>query len=88
MSLMLLATTALDRMRARMRLWLPDSRPSLPRTDWPGEQRKRLRQDVLARGGSPDEIERIGGNCPDQIKQQIGDLSRWLERHHGTANAR
>jgi hypothetical protein len=85
MSLMLLATTLFDRLRARARRWLPDSQPAALRPERPREQRKRLRHDVVSRGGCPSEIETIGGNCPDQIDQQIADLSRWLDARRVTS---
>jgi hypothetical protein len=78
MSLMLLVTTAFDRVRARTRSYLPDSIPAVPRREGPRDRRDRLRHDVKALGGNPTAIETIVGNCPDQIKQQIGDLNHWL----------
>ena len=87
MSLMLLATSFFERLRVRARRWLPDAPPAAFQPERPREQRKRLRQDVVSRGGCPSEIESIGGNCPDQIKQQIGDLSRWLEGRRDPADA-
>jgi hypothetical protein len=85
MSLMLLATSFFDRLRVRARQWLPDPQPSALQPERPRERRKRLRQDVVSRGGCPAEIETIGGNCPDQINQQIADLSRWLDTRRVTA---
>jgi hypothetical protein len=86
MSLMLLATTVFDRMRARARLWLFDPGSSAP--ERPADTRRRLRLDVIARGGDHAEIESIRGNCPDQMRQQIGDLSRWLESHRAAVDVR
>ena len=88
MSLMLLATTAFDRLRARARQFLPDSRPTVPPPESPREQRKRLREEVVARGGVLADIETIGGNCPDQTTQQISDLTSWLARHSNTTHVR
>ena len=81
MSLMLLATTVVDRVRVRARWLFRDSPPIGRHPESPREQRNRLRKEVLALGGMPADIEGIGGNCPDQLRQQIGDLSRWIESH-------
>jgi hypothetical protein len=77
MSLSLLVTNVIERLRSRQ----PESPPPAgpPKPDPPHTVRERLRQQVLARGGTLTEIETIRGDCPAQTAQQIADLSRWLE---------
>jgi hypothetical protein len=86
MSLSLLTTALFSRLRVRARTLLPDSPPSQPESDSPRHRRERLRQDVLARGGTLAEIETIHGDCPAQTAQQIRDLTRWLERERVPSN--
>ena len=83
MSLTLLTTTLLNRMRLRVRTLLPET-PPRPRPESPSQHRDRLRQQVLARGGVLTEIETIEGDCPMQTAQQIRDLTRWMENQPGT----
>lgn len=87
MSLSLLATTVLDRLRVRAKTLLPNPRPPAPPTETPRQQRERLRQEVLARGGVLAEIETIRGDCPAQTAQQIRDLTRWLESRQSPPSA-
>jgi hypothetical protein len=77
MSLSLLVTTVLDKLRT------PDGpAPAAPVHESPHQQRERLRQQVLARGGTVSEVETIRGDCPAQTAQQITDLTQWLSQPH------
>lgn len=81
MSLTLLTTTWLNRLRLRARTLVPAGPPPGPRPERPAERRERLRQEVLGRGGTLADIETIEGDCPAQTAQQIRDLTRWLDDH-------
>lgn len=87
MSLTLLSTTLLNRLRLRVRSFLPSPLPPEVRPETPRQQRKRLRDEVLARGGVLGQIETIEGDCPAQTAQQIRDLTEWLEKHRATIPA-
>ena len=87
MSVILLATNLLDRLRTRTRTLLPDAPPiAPPPPETPREQRERLRSQVLALGGVLSDIETIEGNCPAQTATQIADLSRWIEARSVATN--
>ena len=79
MSLSLLATNVIERLRTRARALRPDTPPAPPTPETAHQQRERLRQDVLARGGVLGDIETIKGDCPAQTAQQIRDLTQWIE---------
>jgi hypothetical protein len=79
MSLSLLATNVIERLRTRARALRPDAPAETAAPETAHQQRERLRREVLARGGVLTEIETIKGDCPAQTAQQIRDLTHWLE---------
>lgn len=81
MSLTLLTTSVLERLGIKARARVPDAVPDKPKPETPHQKRERLRQEVLARGGTLEQIETIRGDCPAQTAQQIADLSAWLARN-------
>jgi hypothetical protein len=85
MSLSLLTTTVLQRLGITARKSLEPSRPpQTPKPDTPHERRERLRQQVVAGGGTLAQIETIRGDCRVQTAQQIADLSGWLARRNAS----
>ena len=79
MSVILLATNFFERLRTHVRNLAPDQRPTSPPQETPHQQRERLRQEALGRGGVLADIETIKGDCPAQTARQIHDLTRFLE---------
>jgi hypothetical protein len=80
MSLTLLTTTRLGRLRGRARTRPGTNLPSAVKPERPAERRARLRAAVLACGGRPMDIETIVGDRPAQTARQIQDLTDWLAR--------
>jgi hypothetical protein len=80
MSLSLLATNVIERLRTRARALRPEAPPETTTPETAHQQRDRLRQETLARGGVLTDIETIKGDCPAQTAQQIRDLTQWLEQ--------
>jgi hypothetical protein len=83
MSLLLVASNLLERVGLRQR-------PAINPTDLveppvvketPRQLRDRLRKEIRARGGQPEEIETITGDCDQQVATQVRNYSEWLSRH-------
>jgi hypothetical protein len=81
MSVTLVTTTVLEHLGLKARTPQPESLPEPPKPETPRQKRDRLRQEVLARGGTLEQIETITGDCEAQTAKQIADLSGWLAQH-------
>ena len=84
MGLLLLASNLLERvgLKPRTDTPAPTALVEPPRiTETPRQVRDRLRQDVRNRGGQPEEIETITGDCDQQVATQVKNYTEWLARH-------
>lgn len=83
MSLLLLASNLLERVGLRQRpaAPAPEAPAELPITETPRQLRDRLRETIRNRGSRPEEIERIAGNCDQQVATQIANYTDWLASH-------
>jgi len=83
MSLLLLASNLLERVGFKQRTAAPapQAPAELPETETPLQLRDRLRVEIRNRGGRPEEIEQIAGNCDQQVATQIANYSDWLASH-------
>jgi cytochrome c-type biogenesis protein CcmH/NrfG len=83
MSLLFLASNLLDRVRLRQRTAAPAPQAPAepPISETPRQLRDRLREEIRNRGGKPEQIEKIAGNCDQQVATQIANYTEWLTSH-------
>jgi hypothetical protein len=82
MSLLLLASNLLERVGLRQRTATlnPTALVEPPITETPRQLRDRLRKEIRSRGGQPEEIESITGDCDQQVATQVRNYTEWLAR--------
>ena len=83
MSLLLMASNLLERVGVRLRPTtdVPTALVETPPSEPPKQLRDRLRQQIRDRGGNPQEIESISGDCDQQVATQIKNYTAWLSAH-------
>jgi hypothetical protein len=81
MSLLLTASNLLERLKHRTATPTPTALVEPPPVETPRQLRDRLRQDIRNRGGKPEEIEAIPGDCDQQVATQVKNYSAWLASH-------
>ena len=82
MSLLLLASNLLERVGLKQRTGVstPPAPAEPPTIETPRQLRDRLRHEIRNRGGRPEEIESITGDCDMQVATQVRDYADWLAR--------
>jgi hypothetical protein len=83
MSLLLMASNLLERVGLRQRTALNPTALVEPPVikETPRQLRDRLRKEIRGRGGQPEEIESITGDCDQQVATQVRNYTEWLARH-------
>jgi hypothetical protein len=83
MSLLLTASNLLERLKQRTATPAPTGLVEPPVTvkETPRQLRDRLRQEIKDRGGKPEEIETITGDCDQQVATQVKNYTAWLAGH-------
>ena len=81
MSLLLTAANLLERIKQRTATPKPASLVEPPVKETPRQVRDRLRQEIRGRGGKPEEIETITGDCDQQVATQVKNYTAWLAGH-------
>jgi hypothetical protein len=83
MSLLLVASNLLERVGLRQRTAAlnPTALVEPPITETSRQLRDRLRKEIRSRGGQPEEIESITGDCDQQVATQVRNYTEWLARH-------
>jgi hypothetical protein len=83
MSLLLLASNLLDRIGVRQRpaAPAPTAPAEPPKIETPRQVRDRLREEIRNRGGTPEEIQTITGDCDQQVATQVENYTAWLASH-------
>ena len=83
MSLLLTASNLLERLKQRTTTPKPNDLVEPPATvkETPRQVRDRLRQEIRDRGGRPEEIETITGDCDQQVATQVKNYTAWLAGH-------
>ena len=81
MSLLLMASNLLERLKHRTALPSPTALVETPKPEKPRQLRNRLRQEIRNRGARPEEIEKITGDCEQQVATQVKNYTEWLARH-------
>jgi hypothetical protein len=82
MSLLLVASNLLERVGLRQRTAAlnPTALVEPPITETSRQLRDRLRKEIRSRGGQPEEIESITGDCDQQVATQVRNYTEWLAR--------
>ena len=78
MSLLLTAANLLERLKQRTPTPTPADLVEPPVTETPRQLRDRLRREIRDRGGKPEEIETITGDCDQQVATQVKNYTAWL----------
>ena len=81
MSLLLTASNLLERLKQRTDADTPAALVEPPVTETPRQLRDRLRQEIRNKGGTPQEIETITGDCDQQVATQVKNYTAWLAGH-------
>jgi hypothetical protein len=81
MSLLLTASNLLERLKHRTATPAPTALVEPPPVETPRQLRDRLRQEIRSRGGKPEEIEAIPGDCDQQVATQVKNYTAWLASH-------
>lgn len=82
MSLLLTASNLLERLKQRPSTPTPAGLVEPPVIkETPRQLRDRLRQEIRDRGGKPEEIETITGDCDQQVATQVKNYNAWLAGH-------
>lgn len=83
MSLLLTASNLLERLKQRTTTPKPSDLVEPPGAvkETPRQVRDRLRQEIRDRGGKPEEIETITGDCDQQVATQVKNYTAWLAGH-------
>jgi hypothetical protein len=82
MSLLLLASNLLERVGIKQRTGVSPPAPAeRPKTETPRQIRDRMREAIRSRGGHPEEIQSITGDCDQQVATQVQDYTQWLASH-------
>lgn len=83
MSLLLLASNLLDRIGVRQcpAAPAPPAPAEPPKIETPRQLRDRLREEIKNRGGIPEEIQTITGDCDQQVATQVKNYTGWLASH-------
>ena len=81
MSLLLTASNLLERLKQRTEPQTPAALVEPPVKETPRQVRDRQRQEIRAKGGQPEEIETITGDCDQQVATQIRNYTAWLAGH-------
>ena len=81
MSLLLTAANLLERVKQHTSPPAPAALVEPPVTETPRQLRDRLRQEIRNRGGKPEDIETITGDCDQQVATQIKNYTGWLAGH-------
>lgn len=78
MSLLLTAANLLERLKHDTATPVPKALVEPPVTETPRQLRDRLRREIRDRGGKPEEIESITGDCDQQVATQVKNYTAWL----------
>jgi hypothetical protein len=81
MSMLLMASNLLERLKHYTARPTPTAPVETPKPERPRQLRDRLRQEIRNRGASPEEIEKITGDCDQQVATQVKNYTEWLARH-------
>ena len=80
MSLLLMASNLLERLKHYTAPPTPTAPIETPKPETPRQLRDRLRQEIRNRGARPEEIEEITGDCDRQVATQVKNYTEWLAR--------
>jgi hypothetical protein len=81
MSLLLTAANLLERFKQRTTTPTPSALVEPRIIETPRQLRDRLRTEIRGKGGKPEDIESITGDCDQQVAIQVKNYTAWLKGH-------